>query len=253
MASDSWNSAKVILGVITGVAFSTYTVVHYVEVRPADRALRAAEDKVSDAEAQAVQLRGQLSEAIKKAEDAESRAADAETKLRQCGERSAKQDVSAQPETQGIDKSQSNAGTRPLEPKAADSSAHLRECEGTVERLGQQVRKADESNEELQALLDDCWARCKLVTPRNFTLDKGRRQTVEFRGVVFGFTFVDWTDRDSKDVTIMVDRPNEAPVSVRGRQDRASPFSLGAERFMLEIRNPERINDRVCVRVEQVD
>ncbi|UCC31376.1 MAG: hypothetical protein JSU86_03690 [Phycisphaerales bacterium] len=246
MPHERWSSAKVILGVIGVVAVATFSAVHYVEVVPTERARQQAEDGAKKAETLAKQAEAravagetranqaevQLARARARAELAEGKAEDTHKKWQECLAGHAVglprgEDTPAGPEQVQVDDSDASPGG------ALAANAQLPEYQETITRLHEQLRDADEKGQELQMLLDECWGRCKLVTPKAFSLDKGSRQTTRYRGVEYGFTFVDWVDRDSTDVMILVNTPDKDSVSVRAREGRQTQFRWGNRRFVL--------------------
>jgi len=237
MAENGWSSAKVILGVIGAVATGTATAGYFVEVRPLQRdlaqalnqaaACREALDLASNGRGEQLTAMGeQLTQAKGRAELAERQLSESKGKLQECLSRPG---------------------------SAIPDDDRLKTCQQDVSRLKQQLSDSDGGKAEIQGRLDECWNRCKQVTPRNFSLRKGRREVVSYKGSEYGITFVDWVERDSKDVTILIDKQGEPPVTFRARDGRQTPFHVAGLGFVAELFNAERVNDRVGLRVEEAD
>lgn len=237
MAEDRWNRASVIVSVVTAIVGGTYAAVHYIEVVPArDRASKAetraseCETKLASKDQEPSTLMDQLTKANSKAQLAEQGLAEANQKLKECLSR---------PE--------------PVAPDGTAGDNPLVACQATVAGLKQQLSDSDGDRREVQSRLDECWNRCKQVTPRNFSLRKGQRQVATYKGSEYGITFVEWLDRDSTDVTILIDKVGEQSASVRARVGRPTPFHLAGLRLVAELTYAERVNDRVGLRLEEAE
>lgn len=214
MAQDSWNNASVILSVITAVAGATYTAAHFVKIAPATDALAKAHQEVKEANDVIQGLHKQLAACTTE---------------------------------------QGKSLRLPTNDAAASELTKPQDCDAVVGHLKSQLQGSETTVKHLRDQMEQCWARFKTVTPKNFSLRKGNRQTVLFKDSELGFTFVDWVNRDTKDATISVDATGTAPAVILLRESNGADFNLGQKRFTAAIEKAERVNDRIWIRVDEVD
>lgn len=119
--------------------------------------------------------------------------------------------------------------------------------------LKRNLEEVDAENRRLVKELQTCRSGSMRVTTRNFWLRLNRRNVVSYRGAEYGFRFAKWLSRDTTDVMIAMDTPGASVTLVELEESRGEVFRYAGLRFRMKMLNPQRINDRVQIEVDEVE